>query len=157
MNIIRLFEKRVPKSKIIIHSQRQYGDKKLSKPKELKGIKQSFSVDWIPKKCRCACFVKDDDIYIKHRDYKSIDVYGVDYETKRKFCYRDNFGCVVLRGEAWIVIKDIALDIQNDVFIIDIFQSLAEQITGEIGSCMWERFFEKVIKEYIKVGDYSEC
>lgn len=37
-------------------SYRQYGQPKLSKPKELKSIKQSFSGEYIPKKCNCPCF-----------------------------------------------------------------------------------------------------
>ena len=141
-----VFRKPSPQSQVIIYSKRQYGDPKLKKPKELKGIRQLFSIEWIPKKCRCACFIHNNDLYIKHRDFDSIEVYGSDYEFRERFVYKDTFGCVVLRGEAWILIKDFMLDIQNNVFEPILFTYLAEQVTGELGNCDWERFFEKIIK-----------
>jgi hypothetical protein len=52
-------------------SYRFYGQPKLAKPVELKGVKQSFSADYIPKKCSCPCFVNGDDLWIKHRDFFS--------------------------------------------------------------------------------------
>ena len=52
-------------------SYRFYGQPKLAKPVELKGVKQSFSADWIPNKCKCQCVVKGDDLWIKHRDFFS--------------------------------------------------------------------------------------
>ena len=54
-----------------MHSFRKYGQPKLDKPKELKGIKQALSVDYIPKKCKCQVFILDKDIWIKHGDYFS--------------------------------------------------------------------------------------
>jgi hypothetical protein len=147
-----IFYKPQPQFQIIIHSQRQYGQPKLIKPKELKSIKQSFSVDWIPKKCKCSCFIHNNDLYIQHRDFNSIEVYNSDHEFKKKFIYNDNFGCVVLRGEAWILVKDFLLDIKNDIFEVTLFQHLAEQVTGEIGCCEWERFFEKIIRETKKLN-----
>lgn len=66
---------------------------------------------------------------------------------RNRFVYNDNFGSVVLRGEAWLLIKNLIADIENEVFLPTIFQSLAEQLTGEMGFCHWERFFDKVIKE----------
>jgi len=58
---------------------------------------------------------------------------------------------VVLRGEAWILVKDLILDIKNDVFEVTLFQHLAFKMTNEIGSCHWERFFERIIKEVKKL------
>ena len=52
------------KLKFEVYSYRFYGEPKLSKPKELKGIKQAFSVDYIPKKCKCQCFIKDNDLWV---------------------------------------------------------------------------------------------
>ena len=86
-----------------MHSKRKYGEPKLNKPKELKNIKQLYSVEWIPKKCKCSCFVYNKDLYIQHRDFGSQEVYGYNYEFRQKFIYNDTFGCVVLRGEAWII------------------------------------------------------
>ena len=55
----------------IIYSHRYYGEPKLTRPKELKGIKQIGSVDFIPKKCKVQIFIKDNDAYLKHTDYFS--------------------------------------------------------------------------------------
>lgn len=55
----------------IVYSHRYYGQPKLSKPKELKGIKQLCIADFIPNKCKTPIFVKDNDIWIKHSDYFS--------------------------------------------------------------------------------------
>ncbi len=156
--LIHIWPKPETISKVIIHSSRQYGQPRLKKPKELHGIKRAFSVDWIYKKCRCQCFVLDNDIYIKHRDFDSIPLYTLTDEDetrlgikrKEKFIYKDNWGCVVLRGEAWIILKDVIIDIRNDVFPVRIVQSLAEQITGEIGCHEWERFFERALWGYGK-------
>lgn len=154
--ILSVFYKPAPQSKISIYSSRRYGEPRLPKPPELKGIKQAFSVDWIPKKCRCPCYIKEKDLWIKHRDFGSICLYGKDQEEfaekhnikfRNRFVYNDNFGCIVLRGEAWLLIKDLIIDIENEVFLPKIFRSLAEQLTGEIGVCHWERFFDKVIRE----------
>lgn len=57
--------------KFEVVSFRKYGEPKLTKPKELKGIKQFDSVDYIPKKCKCQIFIKDNDVFIKHNDYFS--------------------------------------------------------------------------------------
>jgi hypothetical protein len=73
-------------------------------------------------------------------------LYDVDYEFKRRFCYKDEFGCVVLRGEAWLVLENFIPDVET-IFEPFLFYNLAEQITGELGNCEWERFFERVIKE----------
>ena len=151
--LIHILTKPKPVSSIVIilHVNTQ---PKLKKPKELKGIKQAFSVDWIDRKCRCSCYVLDNDIYIKHRDFGSIPLYGLTAEEKKmgkgRFIFNDNWGCVVLRGEAWIILKDVIADINNEVFVVKIFQKLAEQITGEFGCCEWERFFERIIWEYNK-------
>lgn len=139
------------KSKIIIHSKRVWGQPKLLKPKELKGIKQSFSVDWIPKKCVCKCFILNNDFYIQHRDFGSINIHNHNHEFRRKFIYNDTFGCVVLRGEAWIKIENFIIDIRNNIFPPKLFENLAEQISGEIGDCEWERFFEKIITQTKKL------
>ncbi len=148
-----MFYKPKPQTKVVISSSRQYAQPKLKKPKELKGVKQSFSVDWIYKKCRCSCFINGNDLWIKHRDFNSIDVYELENKKNKKFIYNDNFGCIVLRGEAWILLRDFVLDIENNVFTHSLVWSLAEQITGEVGCGEWERFFEKVIMEY---GRYSK-
>ena len=51
--------------------------------------------------------------------------------------------------------KDLLLDIKNDIFEVTLFQHLAYKMTNEIGNCQWERFFEKVIKEVKKVKNIN--
>ena len=150
-----LFEKQ-PQCVIKVLSARKHGEPKLKKPKELDGIEQAFSVDWIPEKCKCPCYIVGNDIYIKHRDFNSIELYGTDYEFRRKFIYKDEYGCIVLRGEAWLVIKNIYQDIKNNILLPKISFVLAEQITDVAGHMEWERFFEKVIvnaQRYYKEGN----
>lgn len=53
---------------------RFYGQPKLKKSKELKNIKESFTVDYIPKKCKCTVYIVNNDIWVKHRDYFSSSV-----------------------------------------------------------------------------------
>ncbi len=101
---------------VSMYSSRRYGEPRLKKPKELRGIKRAFSVDWFPKKCRCQCFVKDKDVWIKHRDFGSVALYGKERERfikehgvklPQNFIFDDNWGAVVLRGEAWLLIKNL--------------------------------------------------
>ena len=92
-------------------SYRFYGQPKLAKPSELKGIKQSFSADYIPKKCSCPCFANGDDLWIKHRDffsashrpsdpkdngtpliYRAKKYFNMDLSSKEKFIYADCWG-----------------------------------------------------------------
>ena len=105
-----------------IHSYRFYGEPKLKKPKELNKVKQSFSVECNPK-CKCPVFVKDNDLWIKHRDFFSPSFRPPDtkdvgtplsYRLKKyfnknlseKFMYPDSWGDIVLRNEAWIVFRN---------------------------------------------------
>ena len=109
---------------------RFYGQQKIQKPAELKGIKQAFSADFIPKKCTCQCFLKDGDLWIKHRDFFSqshrpapedigtplsyrLEKYFGKTKSK-KFIYPDYWGDIVLRNEAWIVFRNFA-----DCFVRD--------------------------------------
>lgn len=156
----------------IEYSFRKYGQPKLSKPKELKGIKQSFSVDFIPKKCTCQCFVKDNDLWIKHRDYfseeldddatfdkpleYSIKHYGLNSKKGNKFVYPDCWGSIVLRNEAWIVFKNIIpqLKLQSEYELkYDMLKKFCDGINAKYDDFLigdWEKFFEKVVKELNK-------
>ena len=105
-----------------VYSFRYYGEPKLSKPKELKGIKPIGSATYIPKHCSPQVFVKGNDVWIKHTDYMSaiwkppLDDFGKDtsyYLNKyfginrgNKFIYADNWGSIVLRNEAWLLIEN---------------------------------------------------
>lgn len=106
-----------------IISRREYSEPKLSKPKELKGIKSIGSVDYIPKHSKPQLFIKDNDLYIKHNDYFSyywqppvgeridmpLSYYANKYFNKKrqeKFIYPDCWGSIILRNEAWLCIKN---------------------------------------------------
>jgi len=143
----------------------------LPKPTELKGIKQLLSVDYIVNKCRCQVFIKDNDIWVKHRDYFSPSFIPSDFkdigmplehrmkkyfdkDRKSKFIYSDCYGSIILRSEAWIVIKNLATEIKNNVFELDILNELLRQQEiihnfDKYKLCCtdMERFWEKVIRE----------
>lgn len=157
------------------HSIRFYGESKLKKPKELKNIKQLFSVGYISKKCTCGVFVKDNDVWVKHRDYFSDTMklptgdmgQPLSYMANKycnvvkskKFVYSDAWGSIVLRNEAWICLKNLMVDINSGVFELDIISGICrqqEEICGfeeyELCCTPMERFWEKVVHQ-IKAGD----
>ena len=104
-----------------IVSERRYGQPKLKKPKALTNVKQAMTYKY-DRKTSFPVFVKNNDIYIKHRDWCSECLYsGRQYEEwlakhHQKFIYNDTYGAVVLRGEAWIRIKGV-LDAPKFSFI----------------------------------------
>ena len=149
-----------------LYSHRFYGQPKLAKPKELKGIKQQGSASW-NKQCRCQYFAKDNDVYIKHRDYFSpsycepedigtplgyrLKKYGIDRKANEKFCYADCWGDIVLRNEAWILLKNLIplLKVNN-------YNSTAKIICREqekyhrwqqFSLDDWEFFYEQICKD----------
>lgn len=158
----------------IIYSHRYYGQPKLSKPKELKGIKQLCSVDFIPKKCKTPIFINDNDLWIKHSDYFSfiwrppvgekigmpISYYLKKYfnkDKKEKFIYSDGWASIVLRNEAWIQIKDIIPMIQTEAStniakMILKLQSKDNYSPHDLNlfNCEWNNYWENVIKEVQK-------
>ena len=154
----------------IIYSRRYYEEPNLSKPKELKGIKPIGKATYIPKHCEPQVFVKENDVYIKHTDYFSytwqppkgerIDMplsYYMNkyFNTKRneKFVYPDNWGSIILRNEAWILLKDILLIMQTENYT-----SIAQEILklqkldkytpnfSVADDIEWIRFWENVCK-----------
>jgi hypothetical protein len=74
--------------RFVVVSSRKYGQPKLVKPRELKGVSASFSVLYL-KNCSCQCFVFGDDVWIKHRDWCSQELYEHDHEFRKKFVYND--------------------------------------------------------------------
>ncbi|OHW63094.1 hypothetical protein EUAN_08780 [Andreesenia angusta] len=155
---------------VSLHSLRIYGETKLTKPKELKGIKSSFSADYIPKKCRCPIFLVGDDVWINHKDYFSgsmkvpreefgapLDYMANKYAGKnkgKKFIYGDAWGSIVLRNEAWIKAEHLVKRAQDGVSMLklrDDFLKQLEIINGfeeyELFSSDMSRFIERVINE----------
>lgn len=174
ITIQRLFQKQKPQLTFKIHSDRFYGEPKLSKPKELKGIKQAFSVDYIRNKCRCQVFIKDNDIWIKHKDYFSEIIHPEPHEMgmplnyfaekhlgrnrPAKFIYEDAWGSVVTRNESWIILENVIADIKSDIFILDIINEICRQQEKyhgfdeyELICTDMERFWEGVIKQVNKI------
>lgn len=156
-------------------SYRFYGQPKLAKPAELKGIKQSFTVDW-NLKCKCQCFVKGNDLWIKHRDffsashkpkdedigaplpYRAKKYFGMDKSYIDRFVYSDSWGDIVLRNEAWILFRNFGQVICRDRHqptknMIKAFSNsdfcIKHSISQyDLSNGDWERFFERVCKEY---------
>lgn len=156
-------------------SYRQYGQPKLSKPKELKGIKQSFSGEYIPKKCNCPCFCVGDDLYIQHKDFFSrsfkppdedfdkpvayLAKKYFDHKKSEKFIYPDGWGSIILRDEAWIVFKNIKpvaeRNNSNQLARIMVDMMINSDIIAKRNLSgysefilHWERFFEDIAKKY---------
>ena len=158
-------------------SYRFYGQPKLAKPAELKGVKQSFSADYIPKKCSCPCFVAENDLWIKHRDffsaqhipsdikdngtpltYRAKKYFDMDLVGKEKFIYNDCWAGIVLRNEAWIVFRNIKQAfIRNENYLS---QTLVEMFSKtdfckkhsidylDLINSDWQRFFEETARKY---------
>lgn len=155
---------------------RFYGQPKMQKPTELKGIKQAFSADFMSKKCACQCFLKDGDLWIKHRDFFSAshkpdpeDIgTPLSYRYKKyfggrkneSFIYPDTWGDIVLRNEAWIVFRGFENCVKRDrhppvTSMVKAFLQSKEMRRNYITevSNEWERFFENICKEYVKYLD----
>jgi hypothetical protein len=160
-----------------IYSHRIYGEPKLDKPHELKGIKPAFSVGWLGDRAKIQFFIKDNDLWLKHRDFFSksfrppvedigapLDVIISKYfpelkQRHKKFVYTDAWGEVVLRNEAWIVFKNFVnvysvckshiVDSLKRSFLRSDF--LKSNGIYDLEDSEWNRFFEAVNKEYAKI------
>ena len=115
-----------------VHSSRKHGEPKLSKPEQLQGIQQTFSEEYLPKKCTFPVFILEDkdQIWIKARDWFSpmfvppdlndigksqrhiLEKYFPNQKLPRGkgFVYSDNYASVVLRCEAWICFDGVFKD-----------------------------------------------
>lgn len=165
-----------PNLEYIVYSHRYYGEPKLSKPKELKGIKSIGSAIFIPKKCNPQIFVNGNDIYIKHTDYfscswqppkgerinKGQSYYMNKYfdeNRKEKFIYTDNYADIVLRNDAWILLRNSIQVIKSTTNHLDFTQLVLQQqkkdkytqFTTNDSILEWRRFWEDV---YTKVDNY---
>lgn len=122
--------KKTSMTRFIVREFRQYGEAKLKKPKELRGINQSLSVPYNPN-CRCGVFLMGTDVWVKHRDYFSGSLgqpqdYGLPLnnlldkhlgkERAKKFVYEDAWGDLLGRNEAWIKLESLLEDINSGVF-----------------------------------------
>ena len=167
--------------KYIIYSHRYYGEPKLQKPKELKGIKPIGKATYIPKHCEPQVFMKDNDVYIRHTDYFSytwqppkgeridmpISYYMNKYfntKINEKFVYPDCWGSIILRNEAWILLKDILQMIQTENYTSTAQEILKLQKMDKYTPSFstsddieWIRFWENVCKcvkeNYLEMDD----
>ena len=111
--------------KFVEVSTTDQNNKKIPKPKELKGIKHSFSDYYINKKSKYQVFVNGKDLWVSHNDYLSESVncesgtplsyrlkkfYAQAFFCKDKFVYADTWGDIVIRRKAWIKIENVLTD-----------------------------------------------
>lgn len=172
-----VFDKPRSHVEFVLHSFKPYTKNKLDKPKNLKGIKQVASVAF--SKCKCQIFISGNDVWIKHNDYFSPSLsLGYNFDTMplsskinalgigkkgTKFVYADDWGDIVLKQEAYIVLKDLMVDINNRVFpphIVNRITKQQEKWHGfdelELSVGEWERFYEDVVNELIKLNNKGE-
>lgn len=161
-----------------IISQRNYGEPKLKKPKELKNIK-NFAIIRTQYTYRkpgrlAQLFRCGNDLYIKHPDFHSryfeppvTETWGsLHYLLKKyfrverpeKFCYEDSWGEIIFVGEAWIKISNVfAHQFKNYLYLFEILKRLYSNSEG------WDEyelyrtdktdirlFLEEVSKEVLK-------
>ena len=168
----------VGRMKYIEYNFRSYGQPKLDKPKELKGVKTIGSVDFIAKHCKPQIFIKDNDVWIKHTDYFSpewrppvgerIDMPTSYYLKKyfgktklEKFIYADCWGSIILRNEAWIKLENLIplckyREMNYSQIASDVLNQQKFSVKGMSNEvCLeWERYWQNVVKyvcEYIGV------
>lgn len=144
------------------YKTRRYGQPKLQKPKELKDVKQLCSVKFpIDGQAACLVFVKDKDVWIKHRDYFSrpftkgsslpinerLKKYFPNIKLKKeRFIYTDEYSEIILRNEAWLKIENVVPIIQTkclNYLQLATLMKEAQQTyfhTSEI-SRSWKEFF----------------
>lgn len=118
-----------PDIRVDMLSERRYGEPKLSKPVEIKGIRQAFGISYVyggqnNVKASNLIYIKGDDIFIKIYDYNSqlfrphpelsgapltviVERYFPEKSVRQKFIYNDCWGSIVLRGEAWMCFRHI--------------------------------------------------
>lgn len=155
-----------------IIQKRKCGEPKLTKPKELKGLKEA-SIDFIPKKCKFKYYICENDLYILCRDFFSpiftppvedmglpLDAvlkkhFVVDKKSKN-FVYPDTWGSVVLRSEAWLKLSNYKIidkqsknkldrrDMFKSVFINGLLQ--AGYVVRE-DDTYWQSFIERLCEE----------
>ena len=117
-----------------VYSSRQYGQPKLEKPIELRGVKPSFTEVYIHNKCSFPVFVLHDadQVWIKATDWFSpcfrppdpkdlgksqseiLAKYFPGQKTcSKEFTYHNNYASVVLRCEAWICFFGLFKDVEE--------------------------------------------
>lgn len=149
-------------------------DTKLSKPKELKGIKQSLSIPYIDKKCKCMVFINGNDVWVKHGDYLSpslnedIKYSGTPLSArlkeyckttkfyhKDKFIYADTWGDIVLRRQVWLKLENLihfmkfndSIEVANEIVRQQEINTSLDVKSGDLLDTSMHRFWENLILE----------
>ena len=91
---------------IEIVSERSPGGRKIKKPEELHGVRSVLSYKW-GGATFCQIFKAGNDMWVHHKDWCSLVLYGAEAPKAKKFIYNDSFSSPAVRGEAWIRFKDI--------------------------------------------------
>ena len=132
--IRRLFIREKPLVQLHVISWRNWGQPKLKTLDILKGHKPDFKIHW-NKKLDFSAYVVNYDVYVFFHDWYSrgykpsnpcaytvhqqiadwnenMVKHGVDPidQKKFKFIYPDGFGSIVLRGDAWLLYKNLVRD-----------------------------------------------
>ena len=135
----RMFIREKPLVMFHVISYRVWGQPKLEKPKILKNVKPAFKLQ-LNKKLNINVFVVGNDVYVKHIDWYSrsyrphvhsnfMNIHNLinDFNTyfapkhgiepinqkQTKFIYADSFGDIILRGNAWILYKNLVRDLDG--------------------------------------------
>lgn len=136
--IRRLFVREKPLVQLHVISWREYGQPKLKSPLILKGHKPDFKIPW-NKKLDFNVYVVNKDVYVFFHDWYSrfykphnphaynihqmIDdwnehmvKHGVEQinQKAKKFIYADSFCEIILRGDAWLLYKNLVRDCDGD-------------------------------------------
>lgn len=149
-----------------VYSSRIYRQPKLKKPKEISGINSFGSACYIRKHCSPKLYLSGNDLWLKHTDYfssvfcpeqneqgKSQNYYLEKYFDKskaNKFTYTDNWGAIVLRNEAWIVIREliplIYTELPNYQIADIILESQIQVEQGINNDVTWRDFWKDAVR-----------
>lgn len=157
-----------------VHSITSPNKPKITKPSELRGIKQITSIPYIQDRALCGIFLNGNDVWVKHTDYlgTTVDIphlVGVPLLTRmkvmglkpkaKKFIYDDNWGSIVQKKQAWVKISNLNHPMHlktNEYALSNEILSLlgdTEKLSYEsLVDTNMSRFWECVVK---KVREYS--
>ena len=155
----------------ILFFRKNGSEKKLPKPKDLIGIKRFANVEFW--RLKCELYRKDNDLYIKHKNFFSefwnppTDEIGMptsyylnkyfNKSRSKKFIYDDCWSPIILNNEAWIKFSNVfSLDYLSDYrefykILSDKFCEKHKISQREYCDSEWHFFFENVSKECFKI------
>ena len=156
-----------------LFSYRVYGQPKISKPKELKGIKPAFSRTLNKSRRKCHVFIKNNDVYVYFFDLFSREMTFPEAEDaslptsalvrkyperftvkiKEKFIYPDGWCSIRERNEGYVKFTNLLLRIEDEDYLPRLWGKLIEEFSGL--SNLNEKFVN-ISKGHGQIwGDYS--